>query len=434
MASSSRKAPASVPPQVPKRSSSKRGREEKEKEYEYLRFQVEDAKKKIKPSRSSDAKFWTSAAEASELSVKLHETEIHLSIQKWKEEDGGNDTKDWWTTPEAHRIVDRVKASHYEKVQYQKQAEQIEQGGPLRRAFQELFTTSQIGLGISMVGVGKRTKSLQSKFKSNLISSYGAATTNPKKPKVVLSVHDSATGHERLKSEVTAAHIVPHSLGENMLVLIFGANVKGELDTPYNGLLLHPEVEKAMDDGAIAIVPNMPDDPSTQEVAIWEGTEPKDYKWRIIDPEAEVLDEPLEVATGESPNILTIRGLEGRKLSFKNDMRPRAQYLYFQFVVAQLRIAWRHEYRQDPSKVLAKQLGRGFWATKGRYLKRSFLLAMADKVGHDTKFAENIPMEPGDDNDPDDTGIIGIAQLLQLRKEGDEDEEDEEGEGDEEDE
>ncbi|KAI0897754.1 hypothetical protein F4806DRAFT_375987 [Annulohypoxylon nitens] len=108
---------------------------------------------------------------------------------------------------------------------------------------------------------------------------------------------------------------------------------------------------------------------------------------------------------------MAIRQLEGRRLSFKNNMRPRARYFYFLFIVAQLRVAWRNEYRKDPSKVLAKQLGKGFWATKGCYLQRSFLLALADEIGHVTNFAENIPIEPGDDNDPDYTGVIGIARL-----------------------
>ncbi|KAL7622555.1 hypothetical protein AAE478_008062 [Parahypoxylon ruwenzoriense] len=389
-----------------------------EKEHEFLRLKVEDARKKIKPSHSFDVKYWTAAADASEISVKLHETEIRLAIQKWKGEDDGGDIKRWWTTPEAHRLIDRMKASYYEKVRYRNQTAQLEQGGPLRRAFQAMFTTSQIGLGISKDGVGKRTKSQQSKFKSNLISFYDAATTCSEKPKVVLSVHDSATGREKLKSAVTAVHLVPRSLGGDTLVALFGTNVEGELDTPYNGLLLDMDVKKAMDDdGAIVIVPNLPDEPSTQEVAIWESIEPQDYKWKIIDPEAEILDEPLEVAPEKSSNVMTIRDLDGRRLSFKNDMRPRARYLYFLFVVAQLRLAWRHEYSQGPSKVLAKQLGKGFWATKGRYLERSFLLALADEIGHDTNIAENIPIAPGDDNDPDHMGVVGVAKPLQFYKE-----------------
>lgn len=45
------------------------------------------------------------------------------------------------------------------------------------------------------------------------------------------------------------------------------------------------------------------------------------------------------------------------------------------------------------------------------------------KGGHDTNFAENIPIEPGDDNDPDYTGVIGIAKLLQSKDNEDTDDE-----------
>ncbi|KAI1251458.1 hypothetical protein MGN70_006026 [Eutypa lata] len=425
MASSSSRAQAGKPPQVPTRTFSKRGRQETEKEYDFLRLQVEDARKKIKPSHSFDAKYWILAANASDLSVQLHEKELNLSIQKWKEECEGEDTKSWWATPEAHRIVDKMKAARYERIIYQQQAERIEKGGLIRRSFQSMFTTSQMGVGIQKTGVGKRSRSEQSKFKNSLINFYDAATTNPKKHKVILSLHDSATGRELLKNAITAAHIVPHSLGGDMLQALFGANVEGELDTPYNGLLLETNVEKAMDDGAIAIVPDISDDPSTEEITMWEAAEPKNYKWKIIDVDAEVLDEPLEIATEKSQPPMTIRDLNGQQLSFKNDMRPRARYLYFLFVVAHLRLAWRQDFRHDPSKVLQKQLGKGFWATKGRYLKRSFLLALAEEIGHDTDFAENIPIEPGDDNEPDETGVLGIAKLLQFPGNNEDDGEDE---------
>lgn len=130
---------------------------------------------------------------------------------------------------------------------------------------------------------------------------------------------------------------------------------------------------------------------------------------------------------------MTIQDLDGRRLSFKNDNRPRARYLYFLFVVAQLKMAWRHEYRKDPAKKLKPQLGKGFWATRGRYLNRALLLALAEEIGHDTSFPENIPPLPGTDydtqpqRDEDDgeTGLIAIAKIIAAQRRGDEEEEEE---------
>ncbi|KAI2627631.1 hypothetical protein GGR54DRAFT_652465 [Hypoxylon sp. NC1633] len=401
----------------------KRAREEIEREYDYWRLKAEEAKKKIKPSSSFDAAYWEAAAQASDYSHRMHEQKVHLALLDYREteleEGNACGTKAWWTTPEAHRLVDQLKASNYERVRYRKQADQIQQGAPLRRGFQILFNTSKTGLGLD-IGVGKRSRSEQSKFKTSLIDYYDAAITDQKKPNTILYIHDTATGHDFLKSTITAAHLVPHSLGNDMLVALFGGNIEGELDTLNNGLLLHQMVKTAMDDGVIAIVPDIADNPSTEEVAVWENSGLKDYKWKIIDPEAQILDEALEVNREDPANPMTIREIENRKLSFKNNMRPRTRYLYFLFALAQLKLAWRQEYRQNPKAVLEKQLGQWFWATKGRYLKRSFLLALANEIGHDTEFADNVPIEPGDDTDPDDAGILSLAKLLQFPEDEDE--------------
>ena len=89
-------------------------------------------------------------------------------------------------------------------------------------------------------------------------------------------------------------------------------------------------------------------------------------------------------------DTIPIRDLDGVRLCFRTAQRPRARYLYLLFVFAQLRLHWRHS-RNDPGKVLKSQLGKGFWATKGRYLKRTFLLALAEEIGHDTELLDNVP-------------------------------------------
>ncbi|KAI0892968.1 hypothetical protein F4806DRAFT_499493 [Annulohypoxylon nitens] len=188
----------------------------------------------------------------------------------------------------AHRLIDQLNASSYERVRYRKQADQIQQGGPLQRSFQILFNTSKIGLGPDNIGVGKRSRSEQSRFKSSLIDYYDAAITDSKKPKRILYIHDTATGQDLFRYTITAAHLVPHSLGDDI---------------------------------------------------------PKDYKWKIIDPEAQILDEVIEVKKEGLVNPMTIRDIESRKLSFKNSMRPRAKHLHFLFALAQLKQAWRQEYR-----------------------------------------------------------------------------------------
>ncbi|KAK3356873.1 hypothetical protein B0T25DRAFT_140846 [Lasiosphaeria hispida] len=413
----------SGPPQIPQRTSSKRSRREVEKEYAFLKSELDEAKKKVRPSTSFDASYWISAAVACDALTECLHAETKLAVRNWVE-NGEGSAASWWATQEARRIIEQIKAATLEKSLYTKQAEKIKQGGPMRRSFQALFMTSQIGICAEKVGMGSRTRSEQSKFKDDLIQFYGAAMAKPNKPKVIVSIHDSASGHDLVKSSIVAAHLFPHKLGPDILIALFGEDVEGELMTARNGLLLQRDVESALDDGAIAIVPDLPDDPFSEQVASWEEKEPKDYRWRIIDDDADSLETIFLLKNQGAPKDMTIRDLDGQKLSFKNDNRPRARYLYFLFVVAQLKMAWRHEYRKDPAKKLKSQLGKGFWATKGQYLNPGWLAALADEIGHDTSFLDN-KLLPGDDSDGD-VGLIAIAKIIGSQKRGNEEDEEEE--------
>lgn len=207
-----------------------------------------------------------------------------------------------------------------------------------------------------------------------------------------------------------------------------------------NGLLLHSRVKKALDAGAICIVPDLLDDPTTEQVARWEQATVKDYRWRLIDEDSESLQELIAHPPTLS-DCMYISNLNGKKLFFKNDNRPRARYLYFLFVVAQLRMAWRQGHRKDPAKILKPQLGKSFWATRRRYLNRALLLALAEEIGHDSSIPENVSHLPGmvhdtaptyDEVEDKDLALVAVAKIVQAQiqseKYDDEDEDEEEEE------
>lgn len=210
-------------------------------------------------------------------------------------------------------------------------------------------------------------------------------------------MHDTATGYDFIKSNIAAVHLFPYKLRPDSLVALFGEDVEAR-----NGLLLQKDVGSALDDGAIAIIPDLLGDASSEDVALWEENDPKDYRWEVIDDEAESLDTTIILKSQGAPKDITIRDLDGQMLSFKNDHRPIPRYLCFLYVVAQLKMAWRHEYRQDPARKPKPQLVvKGFWATRGRYPNRALLLALAEEIGHDTSFPKNIPPLPDNDAHPE---------------------------------
>ncbi|KAH6633934.1 hypothetical protein B0J18DRAFT_405651 [Chaetomium sp. MPI-SDFR-AT-0129] len=85
-------------------------------------------------------------------------------------------------------------------------------------------------------------------------------------------------------------------------------------------------------------------------------------------------------------------------------------YLYFLYVVAQLKLDWRQDYRKDPSKLLKSQLGKGFWATRGRYLGRALLAALAEEFGHNMAIPENQPPAPGSSTESNPGDEVAIPE------------------------
>ncbi|KAK3318980.1 hypothetical protein B0H66DRAFT_603540 [Apodospora peruviana] len=224
------------------------------------------------------------------------------------------------------------------------------------------------------------------------------------------------------KWSVGAVHLFPYKLDSDVLISLFGEDVEGDLIAARNGLLLQKDVESAfIDDIAIVIVPDLPDNPTAEEFAGWEGKEPKDCRWHIIDEDAESLDAIVVPENGvfTEAEHTAVRDLDGHRLSFTNDNRPAARYLYLLFVVAQLRMAWRHRYIADRRPMNpTPTVGKGIMEI-GRY---------------DTSFQENImsPL-PGTDHhdtqaqrykerDDGEIDLLAIAKIIAAQRRGDEEE------------
>ncbi|KAM7199998.1 hypothetical protein V8F33_004172 [Rhypophila sp. PSN 637] len=344
-------------------------------------------KKKFQPSTSHDAQYWTSAAAVCEALTKHLHAKTKLTIWDWVH-DGDEDYKDehekakdygsWWSTFEARHMMEHIQATTMEEELYTRQAERITRGGPIPRVIEAMFTTSQIGICVDELDMKCRYKSEQASFMMR-------EKFDPQNPKVMIRAIDTVTGLLFGPDFLEPVHLFPYSLGPESLFALFGEDVKDDLMTARKGLLFAPCVEVALNLGVITLVPDIPDEPTMEQVAAWEEEEPKNYKWRIIDEDAE--EEYLDSYLGvfRETNSGRIRDLDGKSLFFHNENRPHPRYLFFLSAVAQLKMVWRHQYqyRHDPDKKLKLQLGKGFWLTAGKYLNRAFLRALAKQIGHD---------------------------------------------------
>jgi HNH endonuclease len=188
--------------------------------------------------------------------------------------------------------------------------------------------------------------------------------------------------------ELTAAHIVPFAIGEtncNYLFLDDDVSPTGHLMHPGNGLLLHHLLEKAMDKARIAIVPADETNPSA-----------RDLKVVVFDRDIFNIKSGLSFPWSE---------LDGRRLEFKNDNRPRLRYLYFTFLMSMFRrrrfecTGWKSD--------LTRYLGGKMWASPGNWIRGSSIRAIARRIAHETNleaFADthDLPLQPKTTDKRDD--------------------------------
>lgn len=155
---------------------------------------------------------------------------------------------------------------------------------------------------------------------------------------------------------------------------IFGNNATPELFSPYNGILMSTLAELFFDKGYYVIVPQASAAPSLQEIQDWHRVEPKNYQIRVLEPDTREMNQLI----GETDRRW--RDLDGQKVSFRGDFRPRARYLYFTYCMAILRKSWN---KDKPSTALSDELGKPYWGTAGRYIKKNMLQRFVQELGHE---------------------------------------------------
>ncbi|KAK5651936.1 hypothetical protein OQA88_11478 [Cercophora sp. LCS_1] len=384
-----------------------------------LRLIIRQFKEGHAAERSPDSEsYWTSAANLCQEWISVLRDESRSVIHKgeeaeWMDEDA---------VSLARRIAESISAATKERQIYQRQAARIEQGS-IPRLTMTLFTISRIQyLEIEPLPTQDRLERLernpgQSAFKKSLIQAYCAAIVSEKTPRIIAALYDSATGFKVATNQAIEWHLVPHKLRPDVLVALFGVNVEEELNTPLNGLLLDSIVCEALEDGAIAIVPDSDDNPTPEMVQEWEEKQPRNYRWRIVDDEAPVLDKAIAI-TGRG-SYLQVRDLDKRRVSFQTEQcRPSARYLFFHYVMAQLRLVWK-----DPGNVPKSQAGKGFWgAQRDGYLSPGLMLVLSEELRHNTDFRYDGLALSGDSakeqdmRDEGEIGLLAIAKIIQSQE------------------
>jgi HNH endonuclease len=163
-------------------------------------------------------------------------------------------------------------------------------------------------------------------------------------------------------SEMTAAHIVPYSIGETNAAYLFRAKVDEGYDVIWserNGFMVHNILEKIFDDGRTVIIP----DPTDENEFI-----------SIILSQDLLNDSGICPATGTPYNTLNMK-----RLQFQTAARPGKRYLYMHALLSLFR---RRRYdvpgwEKDRAQVFTGQI----WATPGKWARKSMVQALALEIG-----------------------------------------------------
>ena len=205
---------------------------------------------------------------------------------------------------------------------------------------------------------------------------------------------------------------------------LFGrdADDREELFEAQNGMMMSSDAEKRIANGCIVLVPDVPNDATAIVYDEWAKAKIKNYKLRVLRPTDKCMRPALpgsRINKEHGADRKHWHELDGQKVTFRSDFRPRARYLCWQFAVSLLRKALQTQHREN--NPLTEEFGKQFWGTRGRWIKQKHLLGFTEYLGHAVEL-ENLmeaAIEPDNEEDkgPDAGGVIvACNQLREVRR------------------
>ncbi len=399
--------------------------------------EVKKMQDKHRPKLSIDAQYLEATRNYYEMQIKRVKLTRKESMASFFEENKEAVLEEWMDSEKA-QVLEQQEASFSLEVDIFKQEAARRQIGPdeidklNRRSWMQLYTMSPSGLGMSQqdAGMGQRDPAIQSSFRTKLIEACNSRHPDPLSEKMwcpVLGSWIDTSSENSLK----AAHMFPYELGQTTMHSIFGMADRCELNEIENGLMLSSFVEEKISAGLLAIVPDVPDSPSVEEIKDWHLLELKPYKIRVLDANAKGMDKyiPCRPEGDEKP----WKDLDGQTIQFLTDHRPRARYLYWQYCTSMLRLAWRLP-KARRNDALKKEFRRGYWGTKGRFMKKGMLMAFVEEMGHEYEhLLEGAIDETAENDDIDSTALIASGRAIRGtlprdEEDGEDGEDEDEGE------
>ena len=415
-----------------------------------LGYEIKEETKKTKAVRSFDSKYWAKLGEISDLRLKRSKLSLRILRNELNDESG------WKGNEEVKRVQEEEHIHSLEAEIFKKLASRVESNlsdeeKPRRGYFMQSWEKGIEGLGCisSEAERGNRPRNVvctsesfptdialerckdllealtfrraQEQSRDNLIAVCNSKHPDPRS----VALWCPVLGDFFPEESMHAVQIFPRTGGHMAMDEIFGRenDIEEELNGIQNRLMLSEYAKTRLDDGDIVLVPDVSDAASQEEMDAWSRSDPKEYKIRVTNSEANKMN---FYHPGGYRLQQTWNQLDGKKVNFSSAHRPHARYLYWQYCVTMLRHSWKNK------RIQAKN----FWGTQGPYIRKRMLLAFAEQVGHDYEaLMKNAIVETEEDNvpEPDPSAVLlACAQIRQSHSkyssDSDDSDEDEESE------
>ena len=219
----------------------------------------------------------------------------------------------------------------------------------VRKDFFEIFVGAKNGLGLSN-STGPRGNSKQSNLRADLISKMNL------KSKDENGLWCPITQEYWPSGSMQTCHFFQWKHGQNTMNAIFGqSNHNSELMKAEHAILWFEEAEQRFPSRQFVIVPDIPDNSDQVQVERWEASFIREYKIRILNPQSNTMSAKI-LRTDKRWNVL-----DGTKVEFRSDWRPRARYIYFSYCCAMVAEAFAGRHLM----VSKNEPGTPYWGTRG---------------------------------------------------------------------
>ncbi|KAL6716885.1 hypothetical protein ACLMJK_004797 [Lecanora helva] len=381
--------------------------------------------KKIKLEKSYDLDYWRKLRESERINLQAQRLERKISMIGMNLDDENEaDIKQWESeSKDADGIIVKEQALKAKVQQLEKQAKRIQAGSEDKKSakvWMEFFMSSKLGMNID-IGVG-RSDTLQKQFKEELKTKMG--TRHESNPNywwcpVVSDWFPQAA--------MKAGHLFPARSGDDGMTAIFGPSEldrlidqpekgKSELFRAVNGIWWSAEAEDRFERGEMCLVPDLQDNATPAEVQAWQNAATKDYKIRVVRPQAK------KMLLAISPNDLKLwTSLDNKNLDFKGkDFRPRARYVYWAYLTTMLSLAYSEKGKDGGlhRQVAQAEVGKLYWGSAGSYMRKNMLPAFVENMGHE--FGQIVRphtnVEESEDAEASDTGFTHMNEAIIHRE------------------